>query len=290
MLTIFTIPKPFEGDIGRIQKNAIQSWLCLGNNIEIILFGQEEGVKEIAEEFKVKNIQNIAINSFGTPLINDVFKKAQEVSRNQILAYVNADIILTGNFLEAVKSLNLEKYLIVGRRTDLKVDAEIDFKDAKWQNNLIKDASERGRLHSATGIDYFIFPKGLFKNIPPFAVGRPYWDCWLVYFTRFSKISVIDATALIMVIHQNHESSHEGIRKDPLKRKEAELNKFLSKNGFNILTIREANLLLTLDGLRLPDFPRIIFSKLALFYPWRILLTVKREIVNFTYKVLNKKL
>lgn len=284
MLTIFTIPRSFEGDISLIQRNAIQSWFCLGNDVEIILFGQEKGVREIAEEFKIKNISDIAVNDFGTPLINDVFEKAQEISQNQILAYVNADIILTESFLKAVKSLNLKEYLMVGRRMDLNVDKEIDFKDAKWQDDLIKDAQERGMLHGFCGIDYFVFSKKLFKNTPSFTIGRPYWDCWLVYLARFSKISVIDATDVIIAVHQNHESSHERIRKDPVKKKEAQSNKFFAKNGFNILTIREANLLLTSNGLIPPTFPRIIFSKLALFYPWRILLAVKREMINFFTK------
>jgi len=27
-------------------------------------------------------------------------------------------------------------------------------------------------------IDYFVYPKGIMGDIPPFAVGRPGWDIW----------------------------------------------------------------------------------------------------------------
>ena len=56
MLTIFTIPKCFRGHISVIQRNAIRSWRMLRPECEIILFGDEEGMKEVAEEFGVRHI------------------------------------------------------------------------------------------------------------------------------------------------------------------------------------------------------------------------------------------
>ena len=51
MITIFTIPKPFKGHINTIQRNAIQSWMQLKPECEIILFGDDYGVSDIAKEF-----------------------------------------------------------------------------------------------------------------------------------------------------------------------------------------------------------------------------------------------
>lgn len=60
MLTIFAAPKPFYGYIGVIQTNAIQSWLLLRPECEVILFGDEEGMAEeldfIKENYKNTNI------------------------------------------------------------------------------------------------------------------------------------------------------------------------------------------------------------------------------------------
>jgi hypothetical protein len=47
-MTIFAIPKPFIGQIGVIQKNAIASWTKLSPRPEIILFGDEIGTGAIA--------------------------------------------------------------------------------------------------------------------------------------------------------------------------------------------------------------------------------------------------
>ena len=53
MFTIFTIPKPFQGHIGTIQRNAIQSWTLLHPRPEIILFGSEAGTAQVAAELRV---------------------------------------------------------------------------------------------------------------------------------------------------------------------------------------------------------------------------------------------
>ena len=39
MITLFTLPKPFVGHIGMIQRNAIQSWTRLHPDIDILMFG-----------------------------------------------------------------------------------------------------------------------------------------------------------------------------------------------------------------------------------------------------------
>ena len=66
----------------------------------------------------------------------------------------------------------------------------------------------RGSLYDGFNLDYFIFPRPLFENIPSFAVGRPAWDNWMVYEARRRQIPVIDATDAILAVHQNHDYSH----------------------------------------------------------------------------------
>ena len=44
MLTLFSTCKPFHGHNGVIQRNALKSWRLLHPDIEIILFGDDEGV------------------------------------------------------------------------------------------------------------------------------------------------------------------------------------------------------------------------------------------------------
>ena len=56
--------------------------------------------------------------------------------------------------------------------------------------------------------DYFVFPKGAIGHVPPFAVGRPRWDNWMIFNARRLGLPVYDATRVVTAIHQNHERSH----------------------------------------------------------------------------------
>ena len=48
-LTIFTSPKPFtDPHIATIQRNAIRSWQSLGEEVEVLLIGEEPGIAEAA--------------------------------------------------------------------------------------------------------------------------------------------------------------------------------------------------------------------------------------------------
>ncbi len=208
MLTIFTSPKPFRANNKTIQTNAIQSWSLLHPEGEIILFGNDEGTAEAAAGFKARHIPQVECNDAGTPLISSMFKIAQDTARHPLVGYVNADIILMSDFLPAVQRIPWRKFLLIGRRWDIKVESPLDFSHPDWEKELRSRLLQEGRLHPPTGIDYFVFPRGQYQNIPPFAVGRPGWDNWTIYRTRAMKIPVIDATKAITAVHQNHDYAH----------------------------------------------------------------------------------
>src|SRR5215470_320731 len=60
MLTIFATPKPFRDHIAVIQRNAIRSWTLLRPACEIILMGNDEGTADIAAEFGVRYVPEVA--------------------------------------------------------------------------------------------------------------------------------------------------------------------------------------------------------------------------------------
>lgn len=251
MLTIFCIPKPFRGHFETIQRNAIQSWSLLEPTVEIILLGDEPGTREIAKELGLCHIPNISTNEYGTPLVDDIFSKARAGATNDLICYVNADIILMVDFLEAVKRVrHIPRFLMVGRRWDLELDKNPDFKDASWEMNLTELVEEHGTPHEC-GIDSFVFQKDLFLDIPPFAIGRGYWDNWFVYHARMSGWPVIDASPVMHIVHQAHGELPvwaEALKKEPEHQKNFRLLGGLDR----CFDINDANLLLTDDGLRKP--------------------------------------
>jgi hypothetical protein len=209
MLTIFTCPKPFAGHYHTIQKNAVRSWMLLEPKPEILLIGNDTGTAEICKEFDLIHIPDVACNEFGTPLVNSVFEKAELRGSNRILCYVNADIILMSDFLEAIKLVATAKtdYFLVGQRWDADIRQTLSF-TGHWEKELRAYAKNSGRLHAVTGKDFFVFPRHFYEKIPPFALGRGTWDDWLVYQARKQKSAVVDLTDAVTIVHQNHDYAH----------------------------------------------------------------------------------
>lgn len=205
-ITIFAVPKAFQGHTGIIQRNAITSWTLLEPRPEIILLGDDAGVAEIAAELGLKHEPELKRNEFGAILVNELFEKAQSVAKNDILAYVNSDIVLMSDFMPAVRQVSnrYDEFLMVGRRWDVNISAELDF-NADWEEKLKKYVYTQGVLHSPFGIDYFVFTKGLWSVIPPFGLGRTVWDNWLVWQPAETGKAVIDATQAVVAVHQDHE-------------------------------------------------------------------------------------
>lgn len=209
-LTIFTAPKPFTNPhIALIQQNAIRSWVALGPQVEVIVLGEEDGLADFAAECGVLHLPQVKRNSSGTPLVSDMFSLARKHSNSPLLACVNADILLMPDFVQGALAVasQAKRFLAVGQRWDLDVREPLDF-SAGWPERLSDRAVTDGRLHRASGSDYFVFPRDCFEDMPAFAIGRAGWDNWMIYAGRKNGWPVVDATPSIMIIHQNHDYSH----------------------------------------------------------------------------------
>ena len=101
MLTLFSTPKPFLGHSKVIQLNALRSWKQLFPDVDIILFGVDEGSAEACRELGLRHEPHVETNSFGTKRIDYIFRRAQEIARHDFLCYVNCDIILLADFAAA---------------------------------------------------------------------------------------------------------------------------------------------------------------------------------------------
>ncbi|MGC2332172.1 MAG: glycosyltransferase family A protein [Candidatus Acidiferrales bacterium] len=228
MLTIFALPKPFLGHFDIIQRNAIRSWMSLLPRCEIILLGDDQGTAEVAQEFGLRHVSAIERNEFGTPLLNAVFGAADEIAKNPWLCYVNADIILMSSFVRAVQRVATDRrnFLLVGGRWDMDITEPLPFDDG-WEEKLKARVATEGRLRSHGAVDYFVFPRGMFGEIPPFAIGRTLWDQWLIYRAASQDVPVIDLTEMVQVVHQNHNygkgRSLKDIEKSPEGRRNFEL-------------------------------------------------------------------
>lgn len=278
MITFFSFPRPFKREFDIIQNNGIKSWLFSTPKAEIILFEDEEGTtKNVAESLGAKYVPEVKCNEFGTPILSDIIAKAQNQAQGDVLICINPDILLLTDLEKVVDRVKqkFQDFLIVGRRWDLDVKNSIEFIKSDWQRKLREERLKNGKLHRMSGMDYWIFPKHIQFNHPPFTNGRFATDGWLVYEARRRKIPVIDATEIVEIIHQNHYYPQKEKDYYEIERKR---NLELAGGLANVLTLRDADWLLTKEGLKRPEFPRRIFPMLSLNPVWRTLLILKRNL------------
>lgn len=209
LITLFTAPKPFSDPrIGLIQRNAVRSWVRL-SDVEVLLMGDEEGLREAAAEFKVRHIRDILRNESGTPLVSSMVRAARENSASELLCIINSDIILMADYVEGARRVRAlkDRFVLLGRRWDLPVDAPIEF-SAGWEAGLRASVRLHGGLHRPAGSDFFVFPRACYADLPDFAVGRSGWDNWMIYKARQEAWPVVDGTPSFMIVHQGHDYSH----------------------------------------------------------------------------------
>jgi hypothetical protein len=249
LLTLFSVPKSFIGHVGVIQRNAIGSWKQLESDVDVILCGDDDGVSETARELGVRHIPQVERNEYGTPILSSVFHAAQAASEAPLLAYVNADIILFHDFVAAAAQLP-ETHLMVGARWDVELGEPLDFRRS-WESSLRQTLEATGVRAPPLWIDYFVFPRDSpLVNLPPFAVGRPGWDNWMIYRARSLGIPVVDATPSVDAVHQNHDWAHVPHRSG--KRwhgPEAEANAALA-GDIPLMSLHHATHVLTSKGVK----------------------------------------
>jgi hypothetical protein len=209
MLTIITSFRSFDHPLfSLIQNNAVYSWLQLDPKPEILVFGDNHpGVAEICGKYGLKHVLDVETTPYGTPLGNSVVEKADELAVGDHIMWVSSDMILfpsivsTSNFLRK----RMPEFMAGLRRTDVNVDFSIvDLEE--WHSMM-----PTGTLgHQAAG-DVFLYTRGFFVDMPPFAIGRSAMDNWMVH-AAIVKDCCVDITGACTVLHQNHDVTPDKMR------------------------------------------------------------------------------
>ncbi|MEM7454428.1 MAG: hypothetical protein AAF456_08725 [Planctomycetota bacterium] len=212
LVTVFSIPKPFFGHTGIIQRNAIESWKRLAPEVDVILFGDEEGVAETAMELEVRHFPDMESNEHGTPLVSSAFSQAIQKSDSPVLCYCNCDVMLFNDFVQAISEIDncdsVSSFVAIGRRTEIDIESEIDFEHDAVEETIRNLVRKSGSKAAIVCKEFFAYSRDQYRSIPPFAVGRGNWDNWMVASAKRAGTPVIDVSQKVTVIHQNHDYGH----------------------------------------------------------------------------------
>lgn len=191
-MVIFTSLKPSTDAAAEIQRRSQENWRQCFPESRIITF---EG-----------------------PLVpfSEMVKKVECETDAEILMYANGDVLFeVGNILtqrrrdsEYTEILSRGKdFLLTGQRIDILADGT-------------------KRLHRSSGMDYFVFRRGMFHDLPKVLMGRAYCDSALVAYCLRKGIPVIDASFALRVEHQFHDYGHvKGGRTTVWQGEDAKANK-----------------------------------------------------------------
>lgn len=267
-ILLFAIPKAFIGDAVRIQRNALSSWVLLPG-IRIVLLGDDAGIEEAAEEFGVGYVGELEKTRLGTPLISSAFEWVREHADVHTACYVNADLILFEEFVQAIRAVSLDPVLMTGQRRTLEISSHLSLSTRGGETALRVEAERRGRMDPPWALDYFAFRTHTHWNMPGFAVGRPGWDNWLIYRARSLGIPVVDLTEHVAVIHQAHSYHHVPKATDSgFEGPEADANRSLVKTRSHFGDLSHATHVLREGKVRRPWSIGYIRSRI-LALPWR---------------------
>ena len=178
-----------------------------------------------------------------TKMLSALERHQPIVGADRLLAITDLDLYIpTMNFVFGEAQLPGKVAIISTRR--LKDTTDCGGEDL-FSERIVKEAV----FHSLSGMDYFIFPRGLWGDILPLAIGRTVWDNWLVYRARERGAALVDATHVITAIHQNHDYAHvPGGVVGAWTGVEAQQNQKLA--GGHVFTLLDANWVLTPRGVR----------------------------------------
>lgn len=249
MLTIIAAPRAFVGEFDVIQRNAIGSWTRLRPAPQVLLIGNEPGTADVCAELGVGHIPGVRVGESGAPFADSMLALAEQRAAHPLLLWVAADTVLFDDLMHAARQVadRFEPFCMVVGRYHVTDSRPIDFTDPAWDARLRRAAF--GPLLDDLGAgDVFLFRRHFWRDFPPFIEGRGALDGWMFFRTLATGAALVDATAAVMTIHQDHGYGDQANRGSDV---EAAYNRRLAGAG-GLMTRDNANWLLTPRGLVRP--------------------------------------
>jgi FkbM family methyltransferase len=201
------IPKPTLKVISDICRPHVvfTSFKCphcdkLRNRIEYNTFTTWSNLKDV----NFIDIKNTKTNMYNVPILGDMYKFVFNKCPNaKTYTYINGDILGKQDFIETLNVVQpIGDFLMIGKRTNVEWSDNIDSSHPDFDFDV---HFKNGALFRSDAQDYFTVTKNAINwdNIPPFVIGRPGYDNWLVdHIYHNNNVALIDGTKTVSIIHQ----------------------------------------------------------------------------------------
>ena len=207
MMTVLTSAKPFTGSGAVLQRKSFENWRRVCPEAEIVLFGACDGAEIVCRELDIRQVVDVETTVTGIPHFDSIARWARKNARYDVQVYANTDILLPPDFGKYVAKAPAGPFLIVGQRVDLMEDMAFDPVDFYEQLTRVLQ-KRKAEVHRPSGMDFFIFRRGMWQDLKPLIVGRGGYDSALVAYCLRNGIPVVDASFAFPVVHQRHDYAH----------------------------------------------------------------------------------
>lgn len=219
--------------IKTMQYNSINSWKWLDCEKEILIFNREESIERMCNELEVKNIKNYESSDFSDlptwRTMRDI--ACENATDDDIIVWVNSDIVFDDTLVQTIEQLiesGIDDFILSGKRKNWP-----NFWELKTKEDL--DKIEFDRIGNEYEIDYFVYRKKHFANLPKFYIARMKFDNYLMRLSIDSVDKTIDSTFAINSYHHEHgygrdlnKSWVEASLNDPEFESDRKVNELLS--------------------------------------------------------------
>ena len=161
----------------------------------------------------------------GYPVVSAMFKYCEKIAQKstQFIGYANSDILFSGDLTVTLKfvadvqsdlstSERETATFVIGKRSTLTPAEYVKHSDDRAGSQEFTATLNSTSIprDSRLSIDYFIVSKDTFpwRDVPPFVVGKPGYDNWLVAMAVEWRLRVIDVTQTVPAIHQVVRAKH----------------------------------------------------------------------------------
>ena len=157
---------------------------------------------------------------------------------------------MTSHRLSTASTVCIANSMAVGRRWDFDWDQPIDFAQPGWAEIVRAEAKKANVQRPGNFIDYFLFSRGVCDNLLPLAIGRFWWDNYLLWRARSGGAELLDISAIVMALHQNHDYSHSKKFADVRQGPELKRNRTMVGPWWHLYTIEDATKIVAADGVQ----------------------------------------
>lgn len=156
--------------------------------------------------------------AFRAPYVDWLLRTARQRARSRYLLYSNFGIVVRGDVIATIKNSVQqvrEPHVFISANPIALWPRKV----YKWNatEELVEHIRETGRTYEFPGwaCEWFVINRAnpIFRRIPPFLIGRPRWDNWVMQFSILhDKVAPLDVSSQLDVLHLEHGESAEAAK------------------------------------------------------------------------------